>query len=121
MKLKECYDLLGADYNGVLNRLMRETSISKFLIMMLKDTQWAEFHDSISKNDYETAFRNVHTLKGTSLNLGLTGLANVSSVLTEALRGGAPTCDISEMIKNLDAEYDKTMKMIKEYSENPEI
>ncbi len=121
MKLIDCYSKLEGDYSGVVGRLIREASVSKFLIMFLKDTQFDEFHISLSSNDWENAFRNIHTLKGTSLNLGITKLASVASEITEALRNGAPQKDISDDVKRLDEEYTRTTDIIKEYSLNPEV
>ncbi|MCR5583909.1 MAG: Hpt domain-containing protein [Lachnospiraceae bacterium] len=120
MKLTECYANLDGDFAGVRSRLIREASISKFLIMFLKDTQYQEFHASVEAGDWENAFRNIHTLKGTCLNLGISKLARISSDITEMLRGGAPSSDISGNIEELDKEYEKTVEIIRNYSENPE-
>lgn len=121
MTLKDCYAQLGGDYTGVLSRLMKDTSVSRFIQMMLKDTQLAELKDALEKNDYEVAFRAVHTIKGTSLNLGISKLAQTASILTEELRNGAPVKDISSMVTDLEAEYKRTMDIIRAYSENPEV
>ena len=121
MTLKDCYAKLEGDYAGVTARLIREASISKFLIMFLKDTQFNEFHQAYASSDWENAFRTIHTLKGTSLNLGLSLLASIASDITELLRNGAPTVDISQLVRQLDAEYERTISVIREYSENPEI
>lgn len=118
MTLQECYAQLDGDYNGVLSRLMKETSVSRFIQMMLKDTQLDELHNALSANDYETAFRAVHTLKGTSLNLGISKLASYASTLTEALRGGAPTVDIAPMVADLEVEYKRTMQIIQDYADS---
>lgn len=120
MTLKECYEKLEGDYSGVLARLMREASISRFVQMMLKDTQLADLHTGLANNDYELAFRAVHTIKGTSLNLGLTKLADAAIPLTEALRNGAPTIDISSLVKTLEDEYTRTIATIQEYADNIE-
>ncbi len=121
MRLADCYSALEGDFAGVKSRLMREASISKFLIMFLKDTQFQEFHASLEAEDWENAFRNIHTLKGTCLNLGIAKLAGIASEITETLRGGAAPGDISGDVRLLDAEYERTVEIIKEYSENPEI
>ena len=120
MTLQECYTKLEGDYTGVLARLMREASIAKFLVMMLKDTQLEEFHKGLENSDFETAFRAVHTLKGTALNLGITKLALDASTVTEALRGGDPKTDITDMVTELEDEYYKTMRVITEFNETKE-
>ena len=121
MKLTECYSRLNGDYTGVLSRLMKESLVSRFLIMFLKDTQFNEFHSSLKDQNWENAFRNIHTLKGTSLNLGLTQLANAASTLTELLRGGSPSGDLAAPVELLDKEYRHTIETIEEYSADPEI
>ncbi len=121
MKLVDCYSALEGDFAGVSSRLMRESLISKFLIMFLKDTQFREFHASLDEADYEKAFRNIHTLKGTCLNLGITKLAETASAITEMLRTGQPTEDLTAPVQLLDLEYERTVDLITEYSENPEF
>jgi hypothetical protein len=68
--------------------------------------------EALSKQDYETAFCMAHNLKGIGLNLGLTGLHKESDVLCEALRGGKPTVDISDMVSGVEEEYNKVMDAI---------
>ncbi|MCR5584928.1 MAG: Hpt domain-containing protein [Lachnospiraceae bacterium] len=121
MKLTECYSQLEGDYVGVLGRLMKESLVSKFLIMFLKDTQYNEFRDALKDENWETAFRNIHTLKGTALNLGLTKLAEAASTLTELLRGGSPSGDLEAPVELLSLEYKHTIETIEEYSANPEM
>ncbi len=121
MKLTDCYTALEGDFEGVKSRLMREASISKFLIMFLKDTQYEEFSVSMAARDWPSAFRNIHTLKGTCLNLGISKLAGIASTITEILRSGTPTEDLTAPVKLLDEEYSRTVSIIREYSENPEF
>lgn len=45
------------------------------------------YKDAYSPQDAETAFRAAHTLKGLCMNLGFDSLYEVSSALTENLRG----------------------------------
>ncbi len=120
MKLSDCYSTLEGDFEGVRSRLMREASISKFLIMFLKDTQYNEFHASYEAADWENAFRNIHTLKGTCLNLGISKLAGIASDITEKLRNGSPSDDLTAPVQLLDLEYERTIDIIREYAENPE-
>lgn len=118
MTLQECYEQLNGDYAGVLGRIMKEASVSRFLLMMIKDQEFGKLEQGLAEKDYELAFRAVHTLKGTSLNLGITQLAECASRLTEVLRNGAPTIDITEMVDELSAEYKRTMSILTEYSES---
>jgi HPt (histidine-containing phosphotransfer) domain-containing protein len=121
MTVKECYTKLEGDYEGVLSRLMKDALVSRFLLMFLDDKEHTAFHEALDAGDYPTAFRAVHTLKGACLNLGFTKLAGFADVLTETLRNGAPSEDISGMIGDLDAQYALTQSVIKEFKENPEV
>lgn len=86
MNLKECYDAFGGNYNDVIVRLLTEERVKKFLLMFLNDTSFAQLKSAMKENDFRTAFRAAHTLKGVCANLSITKLCNSASELTEALR-----------------------------------
>lgn len=87
MTVKECYEKVGSDYEGVLKRLGNEALVKRFAVKFLADPSFQELTDGLSAQDGEKAFRAAHTLKGVCLNLGFTGLYKVSAELTELLRG----------------------------------
>ncbi len=121
MTLKECYSLLEGDYNGVMSRLMREALVSRFLQVRPEDKEYNNLHDALNANDFATAFRAVHTMKGTCLNLGLTKLADAASDLTEALRDGEPKGDYLSLLAKLDKTYSENVEIIRSFALNPEI
>lgn len=88
MTVRECYEKMGANYDGVLSRLGNEMLIRKFVIKFLKDPSFQDLTAAIEKSDAESAFRAAHTLKGICLNLGFDNLYKPSEALTEKLRGG---------------------------------
>lgn len=112
MTVKECYDFLGADYDGVLGRLLKEERITKFLGKFLQDPMLPPLEQALADEDYETAFRCAHNIKGVCQNLGITVLAEVSSDLTEQLRGGKPSEDITPNLEKVRQEYAKTVQAI---------
>lgn len=120
MTLQDCYVKLEGDYAGVLSRLMKDSMVSRFLGMFSKDKSMDELKTAYAAKDWENAFRAVHTLKGTSLNLGITKLAGLASELTESLRNGEPSVDISGMYEAVETEYARTLAIIEEYTNNPE-
>lgn len=87
MTVKECYDKVGSDYDGVLKRLGNEGLVKRFAVKFLADPSFQDLTDGLNAQDGEKAFRAAHTLKGVCLNLGFTGLYKVSAELTELLRG----------------------------------
>lgn len=86
MELKDFYATVGGDYDTVLNRLPSASLILRFLGKFPKDPSWSDLHCAWQERDIELAFRAVHTLKGTSGNLGLDTLYKAASDLTEQLR-----------------------------------
>ena len=86
MTLEECYRALGGSYSDVLARLVDDKMITKYLNKFTKDTSYRDIFAALENNDYETAFRAAHTLKGICLNLGLENLYKAAYKVTEALR-----------------------------------
>jgi HPt (histidine-containing phosphotransfer) domain-containing protein len=112
MTIQECYNQIDGDYAGVKCRLIDDERILRFLIKFKTTSDYTRLMDALRKEDYETAFCMAHNLKGIGLNLGFTSLYKESNVLCEALRGGKPSADISEMISAVEEEYNKVMDAI---------
>ena len=89
MNIRECYERMGADFNGVIGRLGSEALIKKFALKFLEDTSFQSLKEGLEKGDGEQAFRAAHTLKGVCLNLGFDNLYPSSKDLTELLRAGS--------------------------------
>ena len=87
MTLKEFYAAVGGDYDATLNRIPKESMVLRFAKKYADDKTYAQLTEAVKAQDWETAFRASHTLKGVALNLGLGSLAHASSQMTEALRG----------------------------------
>ena len=81
MTVKECYEQMGADYEGVLGRLRSEALIKKFAKKFLDDGSYASLKKGLEEQNGEEAFRAAHTLKGVCQNLGFDNLYEVSSIL----------------------------------------
>lgn len=64
MTVKECYEQMGADYEGVLGRLRSEALIKKFAKKFLDDGSFQSLKDNLAAGNGEEAFRAAHTLKG---------------------------------------------------------
>lgn len=86
MTVKECYELIGADYEGVMSRLRTEERVKKFLLKVLNDKSYDLLLDSVAGGNIEEAFRAAHTMKGVCQNLSLTPLYESASVLSDVLR-----------------------------------
>ena len=86
MTVKECYEKLEGDYSGTMSRMMKEDRMKKFLLLFLQDTSYQMLCENMDKGDVDEAFRAAHTLKGVTINLGLSKLNRASFEITEALR-----------------------------------
>lgn len=104
MTVKECYEQMGSDYEGVLGRLGSEAIVKRFALKFLQDPSFAQ-------NDGEEAFRAAHTLKGVCLNLGFDELFEVSAELTEKLRE-RKTAGSEELFQKVSQKYQKTVTAI---------
>lgn len=113
MDLKTCYAQMGGDYEAVMGRLRQEERVAKFLRLFLADENFGLLTQSVETQDWPTAFRAAHSLKGVALNLGLAALAGSSSAMTECLRPGAPTQDPQPLYEAVRGDYEKTVAAIK--------
>lgn len=109
MTVKECYDLLGADYNDVVIRLGGEERVLRFLPKLIADPSFNNLIEAFANQDWEAAFRASHTMKGTYANFSLTQLQASSSALCEMLRPGVYNPDAAAQLEVVKADYARTM------------
>ena len=86
MELEEFYKQVGGNFEDVKRRLLNEEFIRKFVLKFKDDETFDNLIDAFDKADYKESFRFIHTLKGTSVNLGFDDLYQASCNLTECLR-----------------------------------
>lgn len=120
MTVKECYEKINGDYEGVSGRLRTDARIMKFAVKFLADSSFSDLCGTLAAGDYTEAFRASHTLKGVSQNLGFTGLYEVSERITEVLRSH-PADYTSSMLEEVRAEYDKTIAAVQELQTEGEV
>ncbi len=88
MNIKQCYEMFGGNYDGVISRLGKEERIKRFILKFKADPTFNLLTESIANANYDEAFRAAHTIKGLCQNLGLDQLYKSACALTEELRGG---------------------------------
>ena len=81
MTLQEFYAKIGGNSADVLRRLPSEAMVRKFIGKYPADTSWGSLESAINSQDWETAFRAAHTLKGVAQNLGFQRLYLSSTAL----------------------------------------
>ena len=109
--LKECYEQMGADYEGVLGRLRSEALIKKFAKKFLDDGSFRSLKDNLAQKNGEEAFRAAHTLKGVCQNLGFDNLYKASFYIAEKLRG-RDTEGCEELLAKVEEQYNNTVDAI---------
>ena len=67
MTLKEFYAAVGGDYDATLNRIPKESMVLRFVKKYADDKTYAQLTEAVKAQDWETAFRASHTLKGVAL------------------------------------------------------
>ena len=95
MTLQEFYARIGGNYEDTLRRLPSEALVRKFVLKYPGDPSFEQLKAALAAQDWETAFRASHTLKGVAQNLGMDHLYEVSSALCEGVRGPKPLTDAS--------------------------
>ncbi|MCI8709732.1 MAG: Hpt domain-containing protein [Dorea sp.] len=114
MTTKECYDMIGGDYEGVLGRMMRKESlVVKFAKKFLEDGSYQSLKDNLAEGNVEEAFRAAHTLKGVAQNLGFVTLYEPGSMLADILRGGSMEGS-EELMAQITEAYEKTVAAVRE-------
>lgn len=116
MNIVDCYNEMGADYNDVLARMMKEERVKKFALRFLDDPSFELLKTSLDAKNYDEAFRAAHTIKGVSQNLSFTALYKSSHELCEALRGGKPLEDVS-LYDDVVRDYEMTVAALKKVDE----
>jgi len=69
MTVKECYEQMGADYEGVLGRLRSEVLIKKFAEKFLDDGSFRSLKDNLAQKNGEEAFRAAQKVYARTLDL----------------------------------------------------
>lgn len=112
MDLEEIYRQLGGDYDSVSKRLLTDERIIKYLLKFLDKNMDVVIMDALEAKDWEIAFREAHNLKGVCANLNLDKLEASASELTEALRGGEPSEDITSLVQAMQTDYKTTVEAL---------
>lgn len=112
MNATEVYATLHENYDEVLARLVSDERITKYLKKFIAEDYSKHMNDALATDDYEEAFRMVHSLKGMGMNMGFKKFYNKCDGLCEALRNGKPTIDISDMVSDVNTSYKDIVDVI---------
>ncbi len=111
MVCKEFLDKFVEDQSGTLARFMdNEPFYIKMVHLFKNDKSMEGLRGSMSARDFAAAFKDAHTLKGVTANMGFTKLADVSAKLTEILRN--PPYDEAKAIEYFTLTEDAYREVI---------
>lgn len=115
MTAEEVYKALGSDYSEVLKRLGKEERVIKYLKRMPEEICVDDLKDKLDGKEYTEAFRQIHTIKGICLNMGIKKLGKYSEELCEALRDEIPEDEdeLYAMLDDVEREVEATVAAIK--------
>ena len=111
MELEEFYKQVGGNFEDVKRRLLNEEFIRKFVLKFKDDETFDNLIDAFDKADYKEAFRFIHTLKGTSVNLGFDDLYQASCNLKENLNDEELE-EAGKLIQIVKNSYQKIIELI---------
>lgn len=109
----------GADVEGTISRFAGNEAIYlKFLLKFKNDPNFDDLKKSLEQGDFEEAFKAAHTLKGVSVNLGLTSLYEAASAMTELLRereaSKIDTEQVAAQMRVLEEKYQIFIRLIEQ-------
>lgn len=117
MTVQECYESIGADFEGVLGRMGSEAMMKRFALKFLDEPSYRSLVKAVEEQNAEGVFRAAHTLKGICLNLGLDRLYEASASLTERFRGREFN-GYEEAYGKVQQEYQNTVDAIRTMAES---
>ncbi len=104
----------GINVEEALGRFMNnEGLMMKFLLRFPQDKNYPQLQEAMAAGDAEAGYRAAHTLKGVVGNLSMTRLFAVSSVVSDALRGG-DLAQAEAKMPELEQAYRQVMEILKE-------
>lgn len=117
MTIRECYEIIGGDYDEIINRFRKEERVRKFAVRFLQDPSYDMLCAGVAEKNGDEAFRAAHTLKGVCQNLAFTELYKISEEITEALRDG--DFELAGLLMpQVKASYEKTAAGIRLLAES---
>lgn len=112
MTLEECYNQFGGNYRDVLQRLIKEERVERFIRAFPTEDMITPIEKKIAEKDYSQAFLDAHTLKGLCATLGISRLYKSVSELVESIRNGELHSDPIPFLEAVKADYKLTVETI---------
>lgn len=113
--LLERLEDMGAEAEETLERLMGDEEMYlEYLLEFPNNENIGRIEQAVAAGDADTAMKEVHTLKGIALNLGLLPVVDVCMDMLLDFRAGKPENAMAQM-NEVRAVFDEWSNMIQEY------
>lgn len=116
MTVKEFYEVVGGNYNKIIENLKKDDRILHFTNMFLEDNTFHELDIALKEKKYEEAFKAAHKLKGVCQNMYFDKMAQVVSEITEGLRNESDVDKAESLFPELEKIYRLTIDSISQIS-----
>lgn len=111
----------GIDYDNGVYRFAGQAGIyEKYLLKFFGTGELPALRESIEDEDYDSAFRIAHNIKGTAGNLSITLYYEKICEIVEALRAGVRDDSLLTMCSEAETLYDAAYKAVKEATNGSE-
>ena len=104
MNVKQFYLDTGSNYQAALSIMMVDSLIERMINKFMSENVCNDIIDAYNRKDIKRVFELSHSFKGVTGNLALTGLFEISSVITEATRNKTEA-NIDNEIEQLKKTY----------------
>lgn len=105
----------GIDYDEGVKRFAGKAAIfEKYLVRLFEVQLMENLKEQLEKEDYKTAFRTAHDLKGSAGNLSVNIFQKKICELVETLRGEGPYTEANTQFAEAKKLYEIAEKAVKE-------
>ena len=105
----------GGEVDDVLDRLMNDKEIYiEYLLKFVDNDNMDKLKQAVENKDSDTAMKEVHTLKGVALNLGLLPLVDVTMDMLLDFREGRAD-EAFQQIDDVENEFNEWKEIIAKY------
>ena len=122
MTLQELYQNIGGDYDQALRILRVDKLVDKHIRKLIRNGVVEQLLSAEADMDPARLFEAAHAMKGVCGNLGLPGLAEAASAVSEEYRPGNNRTMTDEQVKEklhaIAEMYRKTEEGIRRYEES---
>lgn len=114
--LAESLAAYGIDYVDAMDRFADNADLyKKMALKYLQDDHYVDLLAAMEAKDYDTAYKEAHSLKGVSGNLSLATLYKISAIISDALHNGEPQAAQKHM-EDLGKAQTKTVEGLEAWS-----